>query len=207
MKSGGLCRTLRAFCFGLVGIALSVNMATHPRERGVGSPRRGISILRTGCRFRVVPMRKQCRRKVYALVNPIKLAIEGASITADEHLDKLRLRELSAIEAFKTGKATPHDFRDIADMLNLAETMGKMGIGPEALISCRWVEVALMFARDEYERKGKMSLVGTELKAVQDLYEFHDLQRTSVDRSTYERVIKATRDRIKGAHPDVKILT
>lgn len=159
---------------------------------------------RIGCRFRKTPMRKQCRRKVYALVNPIKLAIEGASITADEHLDRLRMRELSAIEAFKTGKATPHDFRDIADMLNLAETMGNMGIGPEVLPFCMGLEIELLDLKERFDWVGEFG--EADIGAMHNVYEYHDLQRTSVDRSTYERAIKATRDRIKGAHPDVKVL-
>lgn len=44
--------------------------------------------------------RKHCRRKVYPLVNPIARAMEGAAITPDNLLDKLRLQELSAIDAF-----------------------------------------------------------------------------------------------------------
>lgn len=151
-------------------------------------------------------MRKQCRRKVYALVNPIKLAIEGASITADEHLDKLRLRELSAIEAFKTGKATPHDFRDIADMLNLAETMAGMGIGPEVKLWCYALEINLLDLKRRFDLEGEFGKDKVAVSTMQNVYEYHDLQRTSVDRSTYERAIKATRDRIKGAHPDVKVL-
>lgn len=50
--------------------------------------------------------RKHCRRKVYPLVNPIARAMEGAAITPDNLLDKLRLQELSAIDAFTRGKAT-----------------------------------------------------------------------------------------------------
>ena len=45
-------------------------------------------------------MRKQCRRRHYALTNPIALAIAGACVTDDGRLDKLQLRELSAIDAF-----------------------------------------------------------------------------------------------------------
>lgn len=151
-------------------------------------------------------MRKMCIRKHYAKVDPIALAIAGATIASAEDLDKLRLRELSAIESFRAGTGTPSDFRDIADMLNLAQTMGEMGIGPEVLPVCEAVEGALLEIKQFFDSHGRMAAWPLELRTMRDLYEFHDLQRTSVDRSTYERAIQKTRNRIRSAHPDVKEL-
>ena len=49
--------------------------------------------------------RKKCRRKVWNTnVNPIAHAIAGAAITDTASLDKLRMQELSAIEAFAKGR-------------------------------------------------------------------------------------------------------
>jgi len=151
-------------------------------------------------------MRKRCNRKHWAPVNPIALAISGATITTEADLDKLRMRELAAIEAFAKGNATPHDFRDVCDLLNVAETMGQMGIGPEVLPVCQGVQESLLKAKDQYESDGRMTLTAAGLKGMRDLYEFHDLQRTAVDRSTYERAIKRTGDRIRSSHPDVRVL-
>lgn len=151
-------------------------------------------------------MRKRCVRRHYALANPIALAIDGATITPEVKLDKLRLRELSAIESFAKGSGTPHEFRDLCDLLNLAETMGKMGIGPEALPVCESVQCELLAAKDRYESLGRMALTGPGLKSLRDLYEIHDLQRTAVDRSTYERAITKTRNMIRGASPQVKVI-
>jgi len=152
-------------------------------------------------------MRKRCVRKHWAKVDPIALAIAGATITTEADLDKLRLLELAAIEAFAKGVAKPSDFRDLCDLLNIAETMGQMGIGPEVLPVCEAVQDALLKAKDQYEACGRMTLTAAGLKALRDLYEFHDLQRTAVDRSTYERGIAKTRNRIRGDHPGVKVLT
>lgn len=151
-------------------------------------------------------MKKRCIRKHWARVDPIALAIAGATIASTQDLDKLRMRELSAIEAFAKGSATPHDFRDLCDMLNLSQTMGEMGIGPEVLPVCHLVELALLMLKDEHEARGCMSVWPSEIRAMRDLYEFHDLQRTSVDRSTYERCIQKTRNKIRGASPEVKVL-
>jgi hypothetical protein len=151
-------------------------------------------------------MRKRCIRKHWNKVDPIALAIAGATITPEADLDKLRMRELAALEAFAKGVATPHDFRDLCDLLNLAETMGQMGIGPEVLPVCALAEAGMLEAKDRYEESGRLVFTGTALKAMRDVYEFHDLQRTAVDRSAYERAITKTRNRIRGAHPSVKVL-
>lgn len=151
--------------------------------------------------------RKRCIRKHWAKVDPIALAIAGATITSEADLDQLRMRELAALESFAKGVATPHDFRDLCDMLNLAETMGEMGIGPEVLPVCNLAETGMLEAKERYETSGRLVFSGPALKAMRDLYEFHDLQRTAVDRSTYERAITKTRNRIRSAHPSVKVLT
>lgn len=150
--------------------------------------------------------RKRCIRKVWAKVNPIELAISGATITAEADLDKLRLRELSAIESFSKGCATPFDFRDLCDMVNLCETMGGMGIGPEVLPWCRALEGTLLDQKSYYDDHGKFRVTEIGLGNMRTVYEYHDLQRTSVDRSTYERAISRTRNKIRGAHPDVRVL-
>ena len=68
-------------------------------------------------------MRKKCKRKVWPLLNPVTHAIEGAAITDTGKLNQLRMVELSAIEAFAKGRATPNDWRTIADMLNVSESL------------------------------------------------------------------------------------
>jgi hypothetical protein len=150
--------------------------------------------------------RKRCIRRHYALVCPITLAISGATITAEADLDKLRLRELSAIESFSKGTATPHEFRDLCDMLNLAQTLGETGVGPEVLPVCESVEAELLAAKGRHDQTGRLGITGAGLRAMRDLYEFHDLQRTSINRSQYEQAILRTRNKIRGAHPDVKVL-
>ena len=152
-------------------------------------------------------MKKMCIRKHYAKVDPIALAISGATIYSAADLDKLRMRELLAIDAFKNRKATPADFRDLADLLNLTETFALSGIGPEALPVCEEAQAALLAAKEQFERTGAMSLSGGGLNAMRSVYEYQDLMRTSVDRSHYERIIQKTRNRIQSAHPSVKVLT
>lgn len=103
-------------------------------------------------------MKKRTRRKVYLLANPIALAIEGAAITDASALDKLRLRELSAVESFRTGKATREDWMSLADMLNICETLAKDGIGPEAMDPCQKAQDALGAAKDRLDKHGRLLL-------------------------------------------------
>ncbi|MDQ0082921.1 hypothetical protein J2W35_003280 [Variovorax boronicumulans] len=150
-------------------------------------------------------MRKQCRRRHYALTNPITLAIAGACITDDGRLDKLRLLELSAIDAFARGAATVDDWRTVADLTNLAQTMCEMGIGPEVLPAAQKVEEVLGDAHQRFMGTGRMGTTGPGLQAMRDLQEWHHLQRTAIARSVYERAIERTHNRIRSAHPSVKV--
>lgn len=148
-------------------------------------------------------MRKQCRRKIYALVNPIAHAIEGCQVTPERELNSLRVRELQAIQAFTDGHATLTHWQDIADMLNIAEAMARGGVGLEVLEVCEAAQSALMSAAKRFEKWRKMELTPSQLQAVRELYGYHDLQRQSISRSEYEGFIKTTTNRIKSSAPEV----
>lgn len=148
-------------------------------------------------------MRKHTRRKHWGLINPIKHAIDGAAITPLHELNRLRLRELQAVDAFSKGTATLNDWRDITAMLNLTETMANDGIGPEALPTCEEAQNHLVEAAERFERIGKMGTTGPGIQSFRDLFEFHDLQRQSVSRSEYERSIAKALNRVKSQAPEV----
>ncbi len=151
-------------------------------------------------------MRKRCIRRVWAKIDPIKYVIDGVQITPESALAHTRLRELAAIEAFRTGVATLQEWADANAMLSLCETMARGGIGPEALDACERTEAALIDAASRYERTGKMGIDGPGLRALRDLYEYHDIQRTSISRGEYERWIKKTRDMIRSGGKHVKVI-
>lgn len=148
-------------------------------------------------------MRKRTRRKVYALVNPIQHAIEGACITDQQSIDKLRLAELAAIDAMARGHGSVQDWKLLADMVNICETMADSGIGPEALPHCERLQQDMIVAAERYEKTGKMGLTGPGLIAAREVYQYHDLQRASVPRAQYERMIEKTRGRIQSGHHKV----
>lgn len=149
-------------------------------------------------------MRKHCRRKHYALVNPIALAIEGVQVTDKALLDQVRVAELSAIDLFTRGQAEPAHWRVIADMLNVAETMARGGVGPEVLPACEAVTRTLERAHELHEQGRAMVLNAEQIRALRELHEWHDLQRTSLTRQQYATWIERTANRIRGAHPSLK---
>jgi len=152
-------------------------------------------------------VRKQCRRKIWSTdIDVIAHAIAGASITDEASLNKLRLGELSALEAMRMGKGTLEDWRMLVDLMNITETFGKNGIGPEALPDCELAQESLHKAAKRYEATKRMGLDGQGIKALQNVREWHDLQRTSVARSVYERMIEKTRNNIRSHGKDVVVI-
>ena len=152
-------------------------------------------------------MRKKCKRKVWSTqINPISHAIAGAAITDEASLNKLRLAELSALEAMRMGHGTVDDWRMLVDLMNIAEMFGKNGIGPEVLEHCAKAQESLHKAALRYEKTDRMGLDGQGITALQNVFEYHDLQRTSVARSVYEQMIQKTRDNIKSHGKDVVVI-
>jgi len=143
-------------------------------------------------------MKKQCKRKIYQLVNPIGHAMVGASITPRSLLDKLRLTEWSALEAMTKGQGTIHDWRTLVDVLNLSETMARNNVGKdEVLPVCQKAQEALHEAAERYQKTLSMGLSGQGIQAVRELIEYADLQQASIPRADFEKYIQKTRDYIR----------
>lgn len=150
--------------------------------------------------------RKQCKRKVWKLIDCVSHAIAGAGITTDDCLDQLKSKEQAAIEAMRTGKATVYTWQELVDMNNLCQVMARSGIGPEALPDSMMAEIELKHAAKRFEATGKMLLTGTGLRAINEVLEWHHIQRTAVSRSEYERMIEKTRNKIRSRSKDVTVI-
>jgi predicted HAD superfamily phosphohydrolase len=152
-------------------------------------------------------MRKQTRRKIWdTTINPITHAIVGASITDDESLEILRKKESGSLEAFRNGAAKTSDWNNINAVVQLAESMAAANIGPEVMLHVKIAEMHLIDAHDRYKRIGKMGSTGPGLQSFQDIIEYHELQRTAVSRSVYEKHIKRVTDMIKSKSSKIKFL-
>lgn len=137
------------------------------------------------------------------LINPMQFVKEGLAVTPDEDLNKLRMLELASLEAFRTGAATLEDWHRVKAMLNVAETMARAGIGEEVLSVCMQAQDHLIESAERHKRIGRMGASGPALACWRDLFEYHDLQRTSVTRIEYEKLIQKTYDRERSKAPEV----
>ena len=152
-------------------------------------------------------MRKQTRRKIWdTSINPVTHAMVGASITDDESLSLLRKKEDGSMEAFRNGTATAHDWNNINAVVRLAESMAAANIGPEVMVHVKIAEMHLIDAHDRWRRIGKMGGTGPGLQAFQDIIEYHELQRTAVARSVYEKHVKRVTDMIRSKSSKVIFL-
>ena len=142
-------------------------------------------------------MRKTTKRKHWNLIDSVTHAIIGVAITQRDKLDKLRMLEYSALDSMTKGSGTVSDWRTLVDVLNLAEMMGKNGVGPEVLPICEKAQNSLHKAAMRYQETLRMGLDGEGIKAIRDLIEYADLQQGSISRSEFERYIQKTKDHIR----------
>lgn len=151
--------------------------------------------------------RRPFRSKWQRDTNLLARVVTGVLPTPEGLLERQRMVELQAIEAFAKGYATPDDFRVMCDVLNVAETMCYAGIGrDEVLPVCETCQEQLIAAKERHDAGKTLGLSAMGLKVLRDLAEYHHLQRTAVDWQTYEKMILKTANRIRSAHPDVKEL-
>ena len=148
-------------------------------------------------------MRKRTKRKMWNLIDPIAHAIAGAGITTRDALDKLRLSEYAALDAMIRGFGTVQDWKTLTDVLNLAETMGRGGIGPEVLPICEAAQESLRKAALRYQTTMRMGLDGQGITALRDLIEYADLQQSSISRNELEKWIVKTRAHLINKTKDV----
>ena len=143
-------------------------------------------------------MRKRTKRQIWALINPLVHALEGATIAPRDKLDKLRLAEYSALDSITKGHGTIQDWHILTQVLNLSETMARNGVGrDEVLPVCEKAQSALHEAALRFQKTGKLGLTGEGIQAVRELIQYADLQQSSISRSEFEKYIKKTKDYIK----------
>jgi hypothetical protein len=131
-------------------------------------------------------------------------AMRNVSLPSADQVAALRLRELSSLEALRNGTGTLEDVKDLADVMNLCETLAGMGIGPEALPAVEKAHAAFMAIKKRVERWGRVEVLPAELEALADVQAYLDMQRQSVDRATILKGLTLCFNRIRGAHPSVK---
>jgi hypothetical protein len=152
-------------------------------------------------------MRKQCKRKVYKLVNPIEFAMNGARFMDQNDLRDLRIREFTSLDNITKGKGTVQDWSDLVACLNLTEVMAMNGIGPEAMDTCMVAQRELEAAAKRYETTKRIVLTGVGIQAVRDMLEYANLQQTSIPRSQFEQMVDKTKNMMVGKGKNVVEIT
>lgn len=147
-------------------------------------------------------MRKRTVRKIWRTdVSPIQHAIQGAAVVSRSDCDQLLARELSSLDALTHGAGGLDEWNDMVNVNNLAEALALDGVGKhEVMPTVHDVESHLIDAAERYQRTGKMRLTGPAIQAMRSLIEWHDLQRSSISRSQYERAIRKVTAQIKSGH-------
>ena len=124
----------------------------------------------------------------------------------EESLNILREKEGGSMEAFRNGSATKQDWNNINTVVRLAESMAAANIGPEVMVHCKIAEMHLLDAQDRFKRLGRIGSTALGLQSFQEIIEWHELQRTSVARSVYEKHIKRVSDMIKSRSSNINFL-
>ena len=140
---------------------------------------------------------------MWNLVDPIAHAMMGAGITTRDALDKLRLTEYAALDSMMRGYGTVQDWKTLTDVLNLAETMARGGVGPEVLPYCATAQESLKKAALRYQSTMRMGLDGQGITALRNLIEYADLQQSSISRNELEKWIILTRAHLVNKIKDV----
>ena len=151
-------------------------------------------------------MKKKTKRKVYLLINPIEHAIRGAAISTDDDLRVHRDRENASLQAFRDGTATKVDWHNLNTVVRLAESLAAAGLGVEVMVPAKIAEMHLLQAQERYDRIGKMGTTGLGLQSLQDILEYHDLQRKSIANSVYKNHIDSVINKVRSKSPKIKFL-
>ena len=148
--------------------------------------------------------RKKCKRKDWALLDPLAHVLDGLQVTPDYKLNQLHTRELSALEAMIKGHGGVQEWSDIVSVLNLCEGMAMAGVGPEALPDCEILQAEMKAAAKRFDDTGKMGLTAQGITAARSVIAYQDLQRRSITLAEYEKHIDRVTKRIKGKAREVE---
>lgn len=145
--------------------------------------------------------RKACKRKVWTPnPNMVGRVISGVAMVSERNIDRMRLVELSQIDALQKGAGTWQDIVGMRDMMNVTETIADHGIGPEALPACAVAQDAILTIIARYQKWQKVQATDAEITALREVHQYADLQRQSVQVVDFERFVKITQARIETGH-------
>ena len=139
------------------------------------------------------------RRPVYT--NAVERAIESARKLRPQDRAELTAIIGHALDAFRAGHDCAAHWRNMADALNTAEMLAKMGIASDdaskALIDDAMRVLAAAFER--FEERGSWTLRGAELGALDDGLWVARMQLEHCSLGEFEKARRAVSERIRHA--------
>lgn len=139
--------------------------------------------------------RKRKARNVHigAAINPAHYAMESVRPPDQKFVERLRFKELGAIEAFATGRGNMHEWEVLASMVNRSEYLGEHGCGPEAVPVAERAAAGIMAAVERHSRGLSLALDGPTIQALREVREYMDLQFQSLSVKELEAHFAAMR--------------
>lgn len=135
------------------------------------------------------------------ILNPVAVAIESAQKLRPEYRSNLqRIVEL-ALQAFRTGRDCDAQWRNMADALNTAEALARIGIASDD-DSRERIDAAQRVLADVHQRqaqRGSWTLRGPELQALDDGLWIFRVQLDHCSLGEFERARRDSAERIRQA--------
>ena len=151
-------------------------------------------------------MRKQTKRKVYGLYNPITMAIAGAAVSNGPEVQQLDTGESSALESLRTGKAVEEEVHLLTVMTAISAVLAYKKRMLEPRLMAQQAFKALDSIKERNKRTGKWGASGEELAALREMYQYHDAQRAMVARSEYEKAVVSSKEVLQNPVRRQKVL-
>lgn len=136
---------------------------------------------------------------VYA--NTVQRAVGGACCIAPQEVNAQRQRLQQALQQFRSGQHCAHNWRSLADVGNMAETLAAMriGSGPEAESVIEAAQQALADVHTRHAQRGTWTLYPRELDALHWLLRLHEVQMQVCSYSEFEEAFQRTTRRVAQA--------
>ncbi len=142
-------------------------------------------------RKRYIPKRIDC--------DPIDLAISRATVLTIGQRTLLTAPMHKSLEAFRTGKATRHDWANLADAMNVAEQLSALHIASDHGETWERAQATLAAVHDRVAAGGSFTLRGPELSALDDAVFVHGVQLEHCSQAELEQAILRVKRRVEGA--------
>lgn len=148
-------------------------------------------------------MRKQSKRRVVTVKDPLQLLGAVSLAIPKDRADKMALRELTAIESFRDGSAGIKEWSQVFVLAHVAQQCATEKGHDVVAGECTATLSALKDALARYQRTGKMGMTGAGLNAIRSLAESHHVQRNVIPWRAYERLVMSAVHDAKHQHGTV----